>query len=113
LKTALWTVATLVGAFIIFCVWNSQQSDEIEREACQHRITLMSKNPSTVKIGYGNYEPQFDKNESGQLKRAATDKFYWGRTELQMQNGFGAMLGVNAICTVDAKTHEVLDVKLD
>jgi hypothetical protein len=69
---------------------------------CEQAIKARSVNPTTVKIG--------DPKKSREVEYAI---FSWGPAELQMQNRFGAMLGVSAVCKVNLKTRGLvyLDLK--
>lgn len=91
----------LVSAFLIFGWSQSGTPEALGREACKDRIRLMSKNPSSVDFGLPVYRPG-----------ASRDEFEWSRDTLQMQNGFGAMLGTSAVCTVDKTTHAIVDMQL-
>lgn len=103
LKTIGWSIAALVVIFFSLPLFVKPTPEDIGQRACEERIRLLSKNPTTVRFG------------TPRILAAANDQtqFMWIPSSLQMQNGFGAMLGATALCTADRKTGKVTDLQLN
>ena len=69
---------------------------------CEEMIKRMSRNPSSAKIS----------RVPGTLV-GDTYYFRWSPAEMQLQNGFGAMIGSSGSCQVDAKTGRAHDILLN
>lgn len=91
----------LVGFAVLIVVLAANQRGNDpefkEEQACKERIKLLSKNPVTVNIGTPGHSSLGD----------GKDLLTWSASELQMQNGFGAMMGTRAVCHVDRDTAKV------
>ena len=97
------TAVALVVIFFALPLFVKEPAEGVGQRACEARIRAMSKNPTTVSLG----TPRYLLAANGQ------DQFMWTPANLQMQNGFGAMLGVKAICMTDRKTGKVVDLTLN
>lgn len=90
----------LIGAFAAKIALDPDARDRMDaRSACEHVIRTYSKNPKTAKIGIVRPLP------SGE--NLLTMK--WTPETLQLQNGFGAMIGTHATCSYDTAIDRVVD----
>jgi hypothetical protein len=109
-KLLAWAFGGLiVVTFTIFALKGAHDPFVQGIESCKQVIRAASKNPSTVEFSFGNphSEDAYKDGESWGLR------LIWDRDQLQMQNGFGAMLGTRAECVIDRKTGEVLDLQIN
>lgn len=103
LKVIGGSIAAVVVIFLALPLFVKESPEDIGQRACETRIRLLSKNPTTVSFG------------TPRILAAANDQtqYMWTPASLQMQNGFGAMLGATALCMADRKTGEVTDLQLN
>jgi hypothetical protein len=94
-------VLTIAGFAIADAHRRAQPYYQAE-QACQEGVRLRSINPSTVKFG-GALVQDGDPGRTDVI---------WTRTDLQMQNRFGAMIGASATCTFDNKTGAVVHLDI-
>jgi len=104
---ALKIIAGLSGALVVVFFacgfYLSSQPESIGRHACEDRIRLCSKDPTTVDFGVPRFDPGVQPDR---------DRYSWDPSSLRMKNGFGAMLGATAVCTVDKSSRKVVDLQL-
>lgn len=90
-----------IGAFAMKIALDPDAQDRMDaRAACEHAIKLYSKNPRTAKISIVRPQP------SGENRLTMK----WTPETLQLQNGFGAMIGTHATCTYDTEIDRVVDL---
>jgi hypothetical protein len=108
-KWVLGIIVVVVMFFVGFAIKGANDPFVQGIESCKQVIRAASKNPPTVEFSFGNPHTE-DAYKDGQSFGL---RLIWNRDQLQMQNGFGAMLGTRAECVIDRKTGEVLDLKID
>jgi len=103
LKITGYCLVALVVGFFSLPLFIDKPAEQFAQQACEERIRLLSKNPETVRFGTPAHQ-QMDKGR---------DRFAWIPSSLQMQNGFGAMMGATATCIADRKSGAIVEMTID